>query len=50
MHARLKEAAKMGFKKAIIPKRLRKGEALPSGIEIIEARSLRDAVQSALIS
>ena len=49
MNARLKEAAKMGFKKAIIPRRLRKGEALPSGIEVIEARSLRDAVQSALI-
>ncbi|KUK46817.1 MAG: DNA repair protein radA [Anaerolinea thermophila] len=49
MAARLKEAAKMGFTKAIIPKRLRKGESLPSGIEIIEARSLRDAVQSALI-
>jgi len=49
MTARLKEAAKMGFTKAIIPRRLRKAEALPSGIEIIEARSLRDAVQSALI-
>lgn len=48
MASRLREAAKMGFTKAIIPKRARKGEKLPSGIEIIEARSLRDAVQSAL--
>jgi DNA repair protein RadA/Sms len=48
MAARLKEAAKMGFKKAIIPKRIRKIEKLPEGIEIIEARSLRDAVKSAL--
>jgi DNA repair protein RadA/Sms len=48
MASRLREAAKMGFTKAIIPKRARKGEKFPSGIEIIEARSLRDAVQSAL--
>ncbi|NMC46885.1 MAG: DNA repair protein RadA [Chloroflexi bacterium] len=48
MGARLKEAAKMGFKKAIIPKRIRKIEKLPDGITVIEARSLNDAVKSAL--
>jgi DNA repair protein RadA/Sms len=48
MTARLKEAEKMGFTKAIIPKRVRKTEKLPTGIEIIEARSLSDAVKSAL--
>jgi len=48
MASRLKEAAKMGFKKAIIPKRIRKIEKLPDGIIVIEARSLSDAVKSAL--
>ncbi len=50
MTARLKEAQKMGFTKAIIPKRVHKADKLPSGIEIIEARSLVDAVKSALNS
>ena len=50
MVSRLKEAQKMGFTKAIIPKRVRKADKLPSGIEIIEARSLVDAVKSALNS
>ncbi len=48
MTSRLKEAEKMGFTKAIIPMRVRKTEKLPTGIEIIEARSLMDAVKSAL--
>lgn len=50
MTARLKEAEKMGFTKAIIPKRVHKADKLPTGIEIIEARSLMDAVKSALNS
>ncbi len=50
MTARLKEAQKMGFTKAIIPKRVHKADKLPSGIEIIEARSLVDAVKSAMNS
>ncbi|NMC29847.1 MAG: DNA repair protein RadA [Pelolinea sp.] len=48
MTARLKEAEKMGFTKAIIPQRMRKTEKLPTGIQIVEARSLMDAVQSAI--
>lgn len=48
MVARLREAEKMGFTKAIIPQRLRKSEKLPTGIELIENRSLTDAVKSAL--
>ncbi|MBI3360709.1 MAG: DNA repair protein RadA [Chloroflexi bacterium] len=47
--ARLKEAAKLGFKKAIVPKTLRPGEPYPDGIEIIPARSIREALDSALI-
>jgi DNA repair protein RadA/Sms len=50
MNARLREAAKLGFKTAIIPRRVRPGEALPPGIEIKEARSLREALSLALLS
>jgi DNA repair protein RadA/Sms len=49
MPARLREAEKLGFKTAIVPKRLRKGEPWPDGIEVIEARSLRDALGKALL-
>ena len=50
MNARLKEAAKLGFKTAVIPRRVRQGEALPTGIDLKEARSLREALGFALIS
>lgn len=50
MNARLREAAKLGFKTAIIPRRQRAGEALPKGIELREARSLREALVFALMS
>jgi DNA repair protein RadA/Sms len=46
--ARLREAQKLGFKTAIAPKAVRKGDAYPKGIEIIEARSLEQALQAAL--
>jgi DNA repair protein RadA/Sms len=49
MNARLREAAKLGFKTAIIPHRISHGEALPDGIEIKEARSLREALKFALL-
>jgi DNA repair protein RadA/Sms len=49
MQARLREAAKLGFKTAIVPRRLRKGEPWPTEIEVIEARSLRQALQAALV-
>jgi DNA repair protein RadA/Sms len=48
MTNRLREAAKLGFKTAIIPKRLRKGEPWPEGIEVLEARSLSQALEMAL--
>jgi DNA repair protein RadA/Sms len=50
MNPRLREAAKLGFKSAIIPHRVTRGEALPDGIEIKEARSLREALSFALLS
>jgi DNA repair protein RadA/Sms len=49
MPSRLREAAKLGFKTAIVPKRLRKGESWPKEIKITEARTLRKAMQHALV-
>ncbi len=49
IQTRLREAAKLGFTRAVVPKRLRKGEPWPAGIEIIEARSLREALKEALL-
>jgi DNA repair protein RadA/Sms len=50
MSDRLREAAKLGFQTAIIPKRLRSGGSpWPSGIEIIEIRSLDQALKAALL-
>jgi len=48
MQARLREAQKLGFKTAIVPKAIRKGEGYPKGIEIIEVRSLDQALNAAL--
>lgn len=48
MPARLREAAKLGFKTAIVPRRLRKAEPWPGEIEVVEVRSLREALEKAL--
>ena len=48
MQVRLREAQKLGFKAAIVPKAIRKGEGYPQGIEIIEVRSLDQALNAAL--
>jgi DNA repair protein RadA/Sms len=50
MPARLREAANLGFKTAIVPKRMRRGEPWPGGIQVIEARSLRQALEQALLA
>ncbi|HSJ87574.1 MAG TPA: DNA repair protein RadA [Anaerolineales bacterium] len=47
MQARLREAQKLGFKTAIVPKAIRKGEGYPKGIEIIEVRSITQALDAA---
>ena len=47
MVARLREAQKLGFKTAIVPKALRKAEPYPTGIEIIEVRSIDQALDAA---
>lgn len=50
MPARLREASKLGFKSAVIPKAIRKSEDWPRDIEIIEARSIVQALDAALAS
>ena len=50
MNARLNEASKLGFKSAIIPRRIRRSEPYPKGIEVIEVRSLREALHHALVA
>lgn len=52
MAARLREAAKLGFRAAIVPHRIRKsggGEPWPKDIQIIEARTLREALVHGLL-
>ncbi len=50
MSDRLGEAAKLGFKSAIIPKRLRGGGiSWPKTLEVVEARSLSQALSAALL-
>ena len=49
MQTRLREAAKLGFKRAVVPKRHRQSEPWPKGIEVVEARSLREALKEALL-
>lgn len=49
MPARLREAAKLGFKTAIVPRRLRRGEPWPDTIQIVESRSLKQALDHALL-
>jgi DNA repair protein RadA/Sms len=47
--ARLNEAAKLGFRRALIPKTVRRsGEPLPEGIEPVAVRSLDEAMDAAL--
>ncbi len=44
--ARLNEAAKLGFKRALVPRLRRKLDGLPSGLQVIEARSLAEALSA----
>jgi DNA repair protein RadA/Sms len=48
MPLRLREAAKLGFKVAIVPKRLRKSEPWTKDIQIIEVRSIQQALDAAM--
>lgn len=49
---RLEEARQMGFKQAVIPHRVHRrgsGEPLPTGIAVVQARSLAQAIEAALV-
>jgi DNA repair protein RadA/Sms len=47
MPVRLREAQKLGFKVAIVPRRLRKAEPWPENIQIVEVRSVFNALEAA---
>jgi len=47
---RLREAKQLGFRKVVVPRSFRKNaEALPPGLEIVQARHLREALEAVLI-
>jgi len=49
LEARLNEAVRLGFGKAIIPRRLGRTEiAVPKGLETVQVRSVREALDAAL--
>jgi len=45
---RLREAAKLGFKRVVVPKRLRRGAAPIKGLEAVAARTLQEALKAIL--
>lgn len=49
MPARLREAANLGFKTAVVPHRIRRGEPWSPGIQVVEVRSLHQALDRALL-
>ena len=50
MESRLREAEKLGFKAAIIPKRARAKIKTPKKLDVFEARSLDQAVRNAIMT
>ena len=51
LDTRLKEAAKLGFRRCLVPHLVRKGVGdYPAGLEVIGCRTLRQAIEAALIS
>jgi DNA repair protein RadA/Sms len=46
--ARLAEASKLGFRRALIPKQARMQDAEAKGIELLRVRSLKEALRVAL--
>ena len=48
--ARLKEAARLGFRRCLLPKSVRRStERLPEEIEVIPVRSVAEAMEKALV-
>ena len=49
LEGRLNEAARLGFSKAIVPRRLGRGEFTPpKGLQTVQVRSVREAIDAAL--
>jgi DNA repair protein RadA/Sms len=48
--SRIREAANLGFKRIIIPKRINHKEKWPIGIDVIEVRTIREALSAAFTS
>jgi DNA repair protein RadA/Sms len=46
---RLNEAAKLGFKRAVVPRALRAGKASEIALEVQRARSIGEALDLALL-
>jgi DNA repair protein RadA/Sms len=46
---RLREAKQLGFRKVVLPRTVRNQDAKQDGLEIIQARSLREALEIALV-
>jgi DNA repair protein RadA/Sms len=46
--ARLREAAKLGFRRALVPKTVRPSDPPPQGLDVISARSLAEALSTVL--
>jgi DNA repair protein RadA/Sms len=46
---RLREAKQLGFRTVIVPQTVRRGEAWPDGLTVVQARSLREALEAALM-
>ncbi len=46
---RLREAKQLGFRTVIVPQTVRRGEAWPEGLTVVQARSLREALEAALM-
>ncbi len=49
IETRLREAAKLGFKTAIVPRKMHRGLPWPEGIQVLEARSLHQALEIAFV-
>jgi DNA repair protein RadA/Sms len=48
MLLRLREAQQLGFRTVVVPRTVRQTEAWPDGLQVIQARSLREALEAAL--
>jgi len=45
---RLQEAAKLGFRRAVIPRTRRRGSVFPETLEVLQARTLNEALEAGL--